>query len=344
MAKLKGLGRGLDALFSASNVTAASIVNSSTHNSNIHANNANNNDGNNNIHNHDKNSNENDSNSDNVGGRLQYIALEEIKSSRYQPRKFFDKDELQELADSIVHNGVIQPIVVRKITAAVTDDNSEVRYELIAGERRWRACKLAHLHHIPAIVRNFSDEEALAIALIENIQRRDLNVMEESKCYKRLIDEFNITHEKLSKVTGRSRSHITNMLRLLNLHNEVQEMLLNGQLSMGHARALLSLPEELQKTLAVEIVVGNLTTNHVESKVAQLLSVMQNNLNNTNEVGENIVNKLPHIIDPDIGRLETTIADKLGMLVNIKHGRRGCGKVTISYASLDELDNLLRLF
>jgi ParB family chromosome partitioning protein len=185
---------------------------------------------------------------------------------------------LQELAVSIKHNGVIQPIVVRK------SGNS---YELIAGERRFRASKIAGIATIPAIVRDISDEEALAIALIENIQRKDLNIIEESLGYKRLIDEYNLTHGDLAKVTGKSRSHITNILRLLNLVEDVQNLLMSGKLDMGHARALLALPIELQLSVASYVVEKSLTTSEVEKYVSNL-------------------------------------------------------RVTISYASLDELDTLLK--
>ncbi|MFN7093838.1 MAG: ParB/RepB/Spo0J family partition protein, partial [Burkholderiales bacterium] len=201
--------------------------------------------------------------------------------------------------------------------------------------RRWRATKLAGLTHIPALIREFSDGDALAISLIENIQRKDLNVIEESRGYHRLIDEFSLTHEELAKITGKSRSHVTNLLRLLNLHVEVQEMLLLGQLDMGHARALLPLPTHLQVSLAHEVVDADLTTSEVERMVAKLLYKQQLDVSTKAE---------STAVDPDITRLETKIADKLGMVVNIKHGRKGNGKITLSYNSLDELDNLIRLF
>lgn len=290
MAKQKGLGRGLDALLSVSGALNPTSVTKDEGN----------------------------------GLHVLEIKLDKIKPGKFQPRKAFDEIELQELADSIIHNGMIQPIVVRQLKSS--------SYEIIAGERRFRASSLAGLKQIPAIVRNFSDKEALVISLIENIQRKDLNAIEESLGYKRLIDEFKLTHEELSKVTSRSRSHITNILRLLNLHPEVQEMVIKGQLDMGHARALLPLPITVQFALANVVVDEDLTTAEVERRVARIL-----------HQGVPHKKNKPQTIDPDIGMLETKIADKLGMMVSIRHGRSGRGKVVLSYSTLDELDNLLEL-
>lgn len=290
MVKLKGLGRGLDALLSASNAVATFPTTTK----------------------------------DNKSVQVLDIKLDKIRPGKFQPRKAFDEAELQELSDSIKHNGLIQPIIVREIKNG--------HYEIIAGERRFRASHLAKLKHIPAIVREFSDQEALAVALIENIQRKDLNAIEESLGYKRLIDEFKLTHVELSKVTGRSRSHITNILRLLNLHAEVQEMVIRGQLDMGHARALLPLPETVQLALANMVIDDDLTTAEVERRVAKILH--QNTPHKKTKSSS---------VDPDIGKLEIKIADKLGMMVSIKHGRTGSGKVVLSYSTLDELDNLLGL-
>lgn len=292
MAKLKGLGRGLDALLSASNAVAEFKANTTKDN--------------------------------NKSLQIQEIKLDKIRPGKFQPRKLFDEIELQELADSIKHNGMIQPIVVREIKNG--------HYEIIAGERRFRASSLAGFKQVPVIIRDFSDQEALAVSLIENIQRKDLNAIEESLGYKRLIDEFKLTHAELSKVTGRSRSHITNILRLLNLHAGVQEMVICGQLDMGHARALLPLPLAAQFALANAVIDDDLTTAEVERRVAKVLH-----------------QSTPHkkskgkLVDPDIGKLETKISDKLGMMVSIKHGRKGNGKVVLSYSTLEELDNLLEL-
>lgn len=291
MAKLKGLGKGLDALLSASNVLAAS---SSTA-------------------------------KENKGAQILEIKLDKIKPGKFQPRKVFDESELQELADSITHNGMIQPIIVRQLK------NSH--YEIIAGERRFRASHLAGLKQVPVIVREFNDQEALAVSLIENIQRKDLNAIEEALGYKRLADEFKLTHEHLSKVTGRSRSHITNILRLLNLHPEVQEMVIRGQLDMGHARALLPLSAPVQLSLAQIIIDEDLTTAEVERRVAKILHQATGNIKKSNS----------RVTDPDIDKLETKLADKLGMMVSIKHGRKGNGKIILNYSTLDELDNLLSI-
>jgi ParB family chromosome partitioning protein len=285
MSKLKGLGKGLDALLSASNVSLAESPTGDV--------------------------------------ELKQIELDKIKPGKYQPRRHFDSTELEELSASIKTNGVIQPVIVRKVGNG---------YELIAGERRYRASIMAGLKTIPTIVRDFSDKEALAISLIENIQRKDLNVIEESKGYKRLIDEFKLTHEDLAAVTSRSRSHITNILRLLKLHPDVQEMLIDRQMEMGHARALLPLNEQQQVDLAFTIINDGLTTLEVERRVAKIL-----------QEKDNVLQDEKVKLDPDIVSLETKIADKLGMVVKIKHGRNGAGRVTLSYNSLDELDNLLNL-
>ena len=285
MAKLKGLGKGLDALFG---VTSVPINNLSEH-SEI---------------------------------QLKELELSRIKPGKYQPRIHFDENELQELATSIKQNGVIQPIVVRKLLS---------HYELIAGERRWRAAKLAGLEKIPAVIRDITDEESLAIGLIENIQRKDLNIIEESRGYKRLVDEFGLKHEDLAKITGKSRSHITNILRLLHLAKAVQELLVHGEIDMGHARALLSLSEGKQLEVAQKVIQMRMTTGELEKYVA---SLMDNNLDASMKV-------ITRAIEPDIVSLEDKLSDKLGMVVRIRHGRKGSGKVIVNYSSLDELDNLL---
>jgi ParB family chromosome partitioning protein len=209
------------------------------------------------------------------------------------------------------------------------------KFELIAGERRWRASQLAGLSEIPAIIRKFSDEEALAVSIIENIQRQDLNIVEEAHGYRRLVDEFGLTHEQLAKVTGKSRSNISNILRLLNLAPSIIDLLLHNHLDMGHARALLPLTSEYQQILAQEIILKKLTTAEVENKVAKILHEQKHTKN------DELVKKS----DPDINSLEQRLADKLGMCVTIKHNpRNGMGKLTISYSSLDELDGFLAKF
>lgn len=254
---------------------------------------------------------------------VQEIALTQIRPGKYQPRVVFDEKHLHELAESIKYTGVIQPVVVRQIAHA--------EFELIAGERRWRASQLAEISTIPALVREFSDEEALAISLIENIQRQDLNVIEEAQGYRRLIDEFGLTHEYLAQITGKSRSSISNTLRLLNLAAPVSELVMAQELDMGHARALLPLDAAQQIAMAKEIVSHKLTTAEVENKVSRLLQ-QQDDASMLSKPGSK---------NPDIYRLEESIADKIGMMVGIKHNRSGNGKITISYASVDELEGFL---
>lgn len=296
MAKFKGLGKGLDALLSASNISLG------TENSSVAENIVQNND------------------------QLQQLLIGQIQPGKYQPRRIFNQEELDELANSIRHNGVIQPVVVRKISVD--------KYELIAGERRWRASKLAGLNEIPAVIREFSDQEALAVSLIENIQRQDLNIVEEAQGYRRLIDEFALTHEALAQVTGKSRSNVSNTLRLLNLTDFVLDLLLERKLDMGHARALLPLTEDKQIALAEETVAHKLTTAEVENKVARIL--------HEQKYGQEPEQKKKRK-DPDVERLEESLADRLGMMVGIKHNRSGSGKITISYSSIDELDNFMEI-
>lgn len=294
MAKLKGLGKGLDALLSASKVenVFSNKVDSSMAASSENA--------------------------------VIQLSVNKLQPGKYQPRRMFDENDLQELATSIKHNGIIQPIVVRSI--------GQDKYEIIAGERRYRASKLAGLTEVSVIIREFSDEEALAVSLIENIQRKDLNIVEEAQGYRRLIDEFGLTHEALAQVTGKSRSNISNTLRLLNLAAYVLDLLMERKLDMGHARALLPLSEEKQVLLADEVVAQKLTTAEVENKVARIIHEQQYG-------PEEKLLKVKK--DPDIARFEETVADKIGMMVAIKHNRSGHGKITISYSSIDELEGLL---
>lgn len=292
MAKLKGLGKGLDALLSAAKVDIDADILAKPVLAEV------------------------------VTG-LQQLKIEQVQPGKYQPRRVFDENELTELAASIEKNGVIQPIIVRLI--------GKSKYEIIAGERRWRASQMAGLKVIPAVIREFSDEEALAVSLIENIQRKDLNIVEEAEGYRRLIKEFGLTHEALAQITGKSRSNISNTLRLLNLNQEVLDMLLDHKIDMGHARALLPLPEADQCLLAREIVMNRLTTSEVEKRVSRMV--------NEKKYARPIFQK--DYKDPDIERLEGTLADKIGMSVSIKHTRAGNGKLTINYSSVDELEGLL---
>jgi ParB family chromosome partitioning protein len=285
MTKLKGLGKGLDALLASSSLSTSE---------------------------------------GNKNSKFQELELNKIKPSKYQPRINFNQNELNELATSIKSNGVIQPVVVR-----VVGDN----YELIAGERRLRASKLAGLNTIPAVVHKFTEQEVMAIALIENIQRKDLSSIEEAKGYKRLIEEFSLTHENLSNLTGRSRSHITNIIRLLKLNLKVQKMLVDGEIEMGHARALLSLPDELQLQLALLVVSQQLTTYQVEQKVARLLQ------QNEHQDKKNKV-----VDDFEFERLANKMTKKIGLITKIQPGKNGGGKVLINYSSVEQLNKLIKLF
>jgi len=234
-----------------------------------------------------------------------------------------DEGALHELAASISVHGMIQPILVRP--------DGSGRFEIIAGERRWRAAQLAGLDQVPVIQREVADEQALSIALIENIQREDLNPLEEAQAIQRLIDEFHFTHERCAEAIGRSRSATSNLLRLLNLAESVQALLLAGDLDMGHARALLPLAKSEQLVLGQRILKNGLTTADTERRVAKLL--------------HEISKKVPASVDADsdISRLEHKLSKKLGLPVTIKHGRKGNGQVAFSYKSLDDLNRIIKL-
>lgn len=256
--------------------------------------------------------------------RLKTLQVERMQPSSYQPRKDFDPARLQELADSISAQGVVQPIVVRELA----DD----RYEIIAGERRWRAAQLAGLAELPVIVKRVSDQAALAIALIENIQREDLNALEEAEALKRLIDEYQMTHQQLADAVGKSRVTVTNLLRLNELEPEIKGMLVEGVLEMGHARALLGLEGRLQVEAAHKIAIRQLTVRAVEALVQEMKEAAQRGT------------PKPAPKDPDIRRLEDDISSRLGAPVAIRHGSKGAGQVVIRYGSLEELDGLLDHF
>lgn len=256
-----------------------------------------------------------------VDDRLQTLPIHVIRAGRYQPRTRMDHAALEALAQSIRSQGVIQPIIVREVGLA--------EYELIAGERRWRAARHAGLTEIPAVVRVVPDEAALAMALIENIQRKELDPIEEARGTKRLIDEFGMTHEEAALAVGRSRSAVSNLLRLLALPLPVQEMLHEEKLEMGHARALLPLTALDQITLAHQAVAGGWSVRDVERRVQQHL----------NTTAPKVRSALT--LDPDIARLTDAVSDWLGARVTIQHRTSGKGKMTINYSSLDELDGLL---
>lgn len=252
--------------------------------------------------------------------RFERLPLTQLSRGKYQPRREIQPEALEELADSIRAQGVMQPIVVRPIGAA--------RYEIIAGERRWRAAQLAELDTIPAVIRDVTDGVALALALIENIQRENLNPVEEALSLKRLLDEFELTQQQIADAVGKSRAQVANLLRLLMLDPEVLTLLERGDLDMGHARALLALSGAKQRGAAHKVVNHDLTVRDTEALVKRLAQ------------GE--PKQAPATAPgPDVVRLESRLGELLGAPVKIQHGRSGKGKVTIRYSSLDELDGIL---
>ncbi|MCG8995157.1 ParB/RepB/Spo0J family partition protein [Laribacter hongkongensis] len=255
--------------------------------------------------------------------RLATLKISDIRPGRYQPRTHMDEAALAQLADSILAQGVIQPVVVREIGLG--------EYELIAGERRWRAARKAGLAEIPAVVRAVPDEAALAIALIENIQREQLNALEEAHGIQRLIDEFGMTHERAAAALGRSRSAVSNLLRLLHLAEPVQDLVYAGKLDMGHARALLPLPVLDQIDMARDIADRGLSVREAERRAQARLS---ESLAPVPVAGGRKV-------DPDVARLQEELADRLGVAVKIRHGSKGRGRLEIEYLDLDQLDRFL---
>lgn len=277
MAKLKGLGRGLDALLSRDEELPATPT--------------------------------------------AELAVGLLRPGKFQPRTRMDPESIAELADSIKSQGVIQPVLVRPV------ENGQ--FEIIAGERRWRAAQLAGLAQIPVVVRAVPDKSALAMALIENIQREDLNPLEEATGIQRLINEFDMTHEVAAEAVGRSRSAVTNLLRLLNLSKAVQELLMQGRLEMGHARALLAVSGPRQAELAHQIISRNLSVREAEQLVGQREAAIPKSPRKTARK------------DRDLQALEEELSDLLGATVAMKPSRGGKGVLSIAYASLDQLDSLL---
>jgi ParB family chromosome partitioning protein len=278
MAKIKGLGRGLDALLGA------------------------------------------DEPATDAGETLASLAIDALQPGRFQPRARIGQEGLAELAESIKAQGVMQPILARPIGAG--------RYEIVAGERRWRAARMAGLATVPALVRDVPDRQALAMALIENLQREDLNPLDEATGLKRLTEEFSMTHAEAAEAVGRSRTAITNALRLLELAPPVQELLREGKLDMGHARALLALPALKQIELAREAVARKLSVRQVESRVAGMAA--------------RPAGRPRPRIDRDVARLEDELSGQLGTTVTIRTGSKpGSGKLVIHYSSLDQLGALL---
>ncbi|MEZ5477537.1 MAG: ParB/RepB/Spo0J family partition protein [Thiolinea sp.] len=251
---------------------------------------------------------------------LKKLPVEKISPGAYQPRLSIDPDALQELADSIKSQGMVQPVVVRRL--------SNGSYELIAGERRWRAAQLAGMQEVPAVIREIPDQAAAAMSLIENIQRENLNALEEALGLRRLIDEFGLTHQQTAEAVGRSRAAVTNLLRLLELSQEVKTMLEQRQLEMGHARTLLALTREEQQIQAArKVVQRQLSVRETERLVKNLL-----------EGGDK---KLAPPRSPDVQKLEQRLAEQLGAKVAIRYNQRGKGRMVIEYNSLDELDGIL---
>jgi ParB family chromosome partitioning protein len=275
--KLKGLGRGLDALLAANR------------------------------------------DDETEKGELQTLAYEALRPGKYQPRTRMDPGSLEELAASIKTQGIMQPILVRPLGGDA--------FEIIAGERRWRAAGFAGLEEVPCLVREIPDEAALVMSLIENIQRENLNPLEEASGIQRLIDEFNMTHQQAADAVGRSRPAASNLLRLLNLALPVRELLMAGDLDMGHARALLPLDGANQVGLANQVAAKRLSVRETEKLAQQILNPPQR--------------KAAPAPDRDLLRLEEEIADAIGAMVKIKANRKGVGEVVIRFASLDQLDDLL---
>lgn len=252
-----------------------------------------------------------------------FVPIENIYPNPDQPRRTFDKDDLQELADSISVKGILQPLIVRKIL------NKSNSYEIVAGERRWRASQLANLHELPVLIREYSDDEVLEIAIIENVQRADLNPVEEAAGYRQLMDRFGHTQEKMAEALSKSRSHIANLLRLLHLPDDVQQMLRDGKLSVGHARALI--PTDNPSELAWQVVRGRLSVRETER--------LARSPKKKPKAKAQAVEK-----DADTRALERDLAANIGMKVSIDHeaGKNG-GKLTINYKSLDDLDEICRI-
>ena len=259
---------------------------------------------------------------DQRGGKdeLRQVPIDLLHRGKYQPRTHMDKAALEDLAASIKAQGVVQPIVVRRIAGG--------QFEIVAGERRWRAAQLAGLDVVPAVVRKIPDEAAIAISLIENIQRENLNPVEEANALQRLINEFGMTHQKVAEAVGRSRTAVTNLLRLLTLNDDVRKMLVQGRMDMGHARALLALEGKAQSQAAHQVVQRQLSVRETEQLTRRLVARPSGR-------------KHVRALDPDIRALQQKLSEKLGARVRINHGRRGKGRLSIEYNSVDELEGIL---
>ena len=288
MVKKRGLGRGLDALLGASQVAAQA---------------------------------DDSENPAVVGtGHAHRLPVDIIRRGRYQPRRSFDEDRLRELADSITAQGMVQPIVVRLV--------GDRRYEIIAGERRWRAAQMAGLGEVPVVIREANDQDAMAMALIENIQRDDLNPLEEAGALHRLLHDFALTHQQVAEAVGKSRTTVTNLIRLLDLNPEVKEMVERGEIEMGHARALLALQGATQTAAATKVAAKGLSVRETEALVRRLSQPPKPSAEPVEE-------------DPDVRRLLSDLTDRLGAKVSLQQGAGNSGRLVISYNNLEELEGIL---
>jgi ParB family chromosome partitioning protein len=294
--KKRGLGRGLDALLGAvPGLTGTALADTPARGATANA-------------------------SASADGELRRLPIEIIQRGRYQPRVTFAEESLEELADSIRAQGLMQPVVVRP--------RLQGGYELIAGERRWRAAQRAGLSEIPALVREVTDQSALAMALIENIQRENLNPLEEAGALERLIDEFGLTHEQAAQAVGRSRAAVSNLVRLLDLGEEVKQMVAERKLEMGHARALLALTAQAQRDCARRVVAQGLSVRETE----QLVKRWHKGNSHARPARSQ---------DPDVRRLQDELSTRIGALVRIEHSARGSGELVIRYSNLEQLDGIL---
>lgn len=256
-------------------------------------------------------------------GQLKQIDVNQLKRGAYQPRRFIDENELQELAASIQKHGVMQPIVIRPI------EDSETPYEIIAGERRWRAAKLAGLAEIPAIVRDLTDQVAIALALIENIQRQDLNPIDQALALQRFHEEFGLSHQEIADTVGKARTTVSNLLRLLSLADEIKDLMQQGQLDMGHARAILTMKAKDQIQIAKIVIEKSLSVRQTEQLVRDWNTPKQDKLRDPQA--------------PDVQQLTQKLSERFSASVKLDYNKQGKGKLVISYNSLDELDGILNI-
>nr|WP_298892182.1 ParB/RepB/Spo0J family partition protein [uncultured Acinetobacter sp.] len=259
-------------------------------------------------------------------GQLEQISVDILQRGQYQPRQHIADEALQELSDSIKQHGVMQPIVIRRVRS----EGEEAQYEIIAGERRWRAAKLAGLTHVPAIVRDMSDQVAIALALIENIQRQDLNPMEQALALQRFHEEFGLSHQEIAETVGKARASVSNLLRLLSLEESVKVLLDEQKIDMGHARALLPLKKTEQAKIAQQVEAKGLSVRQTE----QLVRELQKPVSSSEKAKPS----------SDTSQLIEKLTEKLGAEVQIDHNAKGKGKIVIKYHSLDELDGILKVF